>query len=219
MTGPLPKSHLQSSDVNQAYVRRTFPPQSEVPFEFIFWRLPNVSAYEVSPRGHPYTLLLHGSTQNLTGDTLTGTSTFLARRQQHVLFTSTVDLEFVPGVVGEEAGISIYLNQAQHFDLGIVALEPSSRYIRLRTFTPNSTSGDSDPISSPGMFKLPNLDDKLTLKVQAVNASTYKFSYATESKGKWQTVGYGNANEVSGGYTGVSISCFCQAWLLTPVVW
>lgn len=237
MTGPLPPSHpqvcalplgfcvicsvLQSSDVNQAYVRHTFPPNSEIPYEFIFWRIPNMSSYEISPPSHPNTLLLHGTAQNLTGNGLTGTSTFLARRQQHVLFTTTVVLDFSPGVVGEEAGISVYLNQVQHFDFGVVSLEEGSRYIRLRTFTPDSTTGDLDPISSPGVAELPGMLGRLILKVEAVNVSTYEFSYAAEGNGDlWQVIGYGNSNEVSGGYTGVSraFPLYKGMWFLISVM-
>lgn len=120
--------------------------------------------------------------------------------------------------MGEEAGITVFLNPALHFDLGVVSLEQGTRHIRLRTFTVNSTIGDSDPISAPGMFQLPNLKDKLSLRVQAVNASIYEFSYATFGHGGgWNTIGYGAARQISGGFTGVSERKF-PAFLLQCVI-
>lgn len=54
------------------------------------------------------------------------------------------------------------------------------------------------------------LEDKganqFQMKIQAMNASMYVFSFAEVEKGKqgqWRVVGYGDSSEVSGGFTGV----------------
>ena len=130
----------------------------------------------------------------------------------------TVELEFDPQVEGEEAGVTLFLQRNQHFDLGVVAMANSTaeggvqKFIQLKTITAKSApDGLSDPLSRPGIFPLE--DDKATefiMKVQAVNASTYIFSYAEgkDDSARWKIIGYGDASEVSGGFTGVSFSYY-----------
>lgn len=147
-----------------------------------------------------------GSAENITGAAgFAGTSTFIMRRQDHVEFTASVTLDFNPSVDGEEAGITLFIQRKQHFDLGVVVLNGGKRYIRLRTITANSTDeGQQDPISRPNIIPLNDRLDPVRLMVDAVNASTYLFSYSTNSGRTWHPVGSGSARQVSGGFTGVS---------------
>lgn len=114
--------------------------------------------------------------------------------------------------------MSVYLNQLQHFDLGVVTLSPQSaiqagysgalsdgttRYARLRTITANSTNGGAiDPFSKPAILSLgPEVLNTVSLQIEAVNRTTYAFRY--ESGSEWKTVGWGNSSQVSGGFTGM----------------
>lgn len=47
-------------------------------------------------------------------------------KQQDTLFTFSVSLDFEPGVEGEETGVSAFLTQNHHFDLGVVMLPARS---------------------------------------------------------------------------------------------
>ncbi|TDL23067.1 hypothetical protein BD410DRAFT_859486 [Rickenella mellea] len=186
---------LTSGDVHVGQHQRIqFNPGSKLPRKLIYYRYPDFSAFTVSPPSHPNTLRIMGSANNISGTSsdLTGTSTFIARRQDEVEFTASVSLDFEPRVDGEEAGLTLFLNKVQHFDLGVVALNGTQRFIRLRTITANSTDGGSvDPISSPRMIILPQKSNHLRLVVQAVNASTYMFGYSDQGNGVVHTVGYG----------------------------
>lgn len=159
-----------------------------------------------------------GSAQNISGTFGEGTSSFVARRQDALEFSATVDLDFDPRFEGEEAGMSLFLQRNQHFDLGVIALATRTsrslpgkgfeKFIQLRTTTSLSTpDGLSDPLSKPGMILLEDKGaNQFQMKIQAVNASTYVFSFAEVEKGKpgqWRVVGYGDSSEVSGGFTGV----------------
>lgn len=142
------------------------------------------------------------------------------RRQDAVEFTAEASLEFSPDlqnptVENEEAGMTLFIQRMQHFDLGVVVkrnltTEALQKFVQLRTVTfYSSPDGLSDAYSKPGSFPLSNDVTSLRLRVQAVNASTYTFSYVETKDGKdvderWTIVGYGNATEVSGGFTGVS---------------
>lgn len=82
----------------------------------------------MSPPGRPNTLRLRPSKLNLTA--LNGNyagpqgQTFVGRRQQDTLFTFSVDLDFAPdaGSPEAEAGVSAFLTQNHHLDLGVVML-------------------------------------------------------------------------------------------------
>lgn len=164
-----------------------------------------------------------GSAENITGNGFIGSSSFISRRQDAVEFTAEVTLKFAPNlsnpeVKEEEAGITLFIQRLQHFDLGVVVLSDTSghgvlkKFIRLRVFSANSSAdGMTDPLSQPRIFPLSDAVQNLRLRVQAVNASTYVFSYSDSTNSKqsnaWKIIGYGAASEVSGGFTGVSHSC------------
>lgn len=50
----------------------------------------------------------------------------MGRKQQDTLFTFSVGLDFEPSVEGEEAGVSAFLTQNHHMDLGVVMLPAGS---------------------------------------------------------------------------------------------
>ena len=185
-------------------------------------RWPDPSAYKVSPEEHPNTLRLSPSYFNLTGpDSRTGTpQTFVGRRQEHIEFSYEVDLDFKSDTDGAEAGITVFLNQGQHFDLGVVSFTSASakaaghtgvleggnavsQYVRLRTITSTSThEGSVDPISRPGIVALPkNVIGPVKLRVDGINRTTYEFKFTVHGS-EWFTVGYGNSSQVSGGFVG-----------------
>ncbi|TFY73238.1 hypothetical protein EWM64_g10774, partial [Hericium alpestre] len=228
-TGPLPpqKKGIKGSgnwagaddDIN-------FPPHSSLPIHFVHNRYPDPAAYTVSPSGHANTLRLTPSVLNLTAPGHRSASTpqtFVGRRQEHVKFTFDVKLSFQSKQDHAEAGVTVFLNQGQHFDMGIVTLSPQSasqagytgapakdvaRYIRLRTMTVNSTNeGAVDPVSKPNITLLhPHSQGDVHLQIEAVNRTTYAFRHATPRG--WITVGWGVSSEVSGGFVGTIIGLF-----------
>jgi len=90
----------------------TFGPKSTLPIHLLHWRIPDESAYTISPAGHENTLRLSPSQLNLTGydgQYAATPQTLIARRQVDTLFTYSVDMDFSPSVEGEEAGVSVFL--------------------------------------------------------------------------------------------------------------
>ncbi|GJJ12973.1 hypothetical protein Clacol_007220 [Clathrus columnatus] len=209
----------------------TFEPGSSIPKHFVHNRMPDPSAYIISPEGHPNSIGLVPSELNLTaldGRSAATPQTFVGRRQEHVEFVTEVTLDFNPKQDQEEAGVTVFLNQGQHFDLGIVALTPDSaaaagfrqvatstnanelsRYIRLRTISANSTTfGSIDTISQPNILSFPSYEEapNVQLQIDAVNNTWYAFRYKTNED--WQTVGWGISSEVSGGFVGTIVGMF-----------
>ncbi|TFK73257.1 hypothetical protein BDN72DRAFT_762060 [Pluteus cervinus] len=215
MKGPLPASQppprTTPGDILVGQNEHlTFSKGSSLPRQFVYYRYPDFSAFKISPPGHPNALQIMGSAENITGPTAAaGTSTFITRRQDHVEFVAEVTLDFKPKVDGEEAGMTLFIQRRQHFDLGVVALSGGQRFIRLRTITASSTNeGQTDPISRPNIIPLGANLNPLRLQVNAVNASTYLFSYSEDEGKTWHLVGSGAASQVSGGFTGTLVGMF-----------
>ncbi|KAK3303399.1 glycoside hydrolase family 43 protein [Chaetomium strumarium] len=203
-------TRLQSPYVNtNAPETLTFNPKSTLPAHLTHWRFPIPSSYTISPPEKPYTLRLAPSTLNLTA--LNGNyagpggQTFISRRQQHTLFTFSIDLDFAPSSLEEEAGVTVFLTQNHHLNLGIVLL-PRRRSSAMSTL-PTAISGDGKhkkpgdadeeegpdeelvphirfrgesyvPLPAPVVVPVPEgwgRGGTLTLEISACNATHYAF--------------------------------------------
>lgn len=112
-----------------------FEPASYIPPHLLYWRIPHTKNYVVSAPGHENALALRSSMLNLTGfdgdSSLGRGQTFLARRQSHTIFRFSVEINWANlARDSEETGISIFQDQSQHFDIGVVmlsSLEPKNK--------------------------------------------------------------------------------------------
>ncbi|KAK4219888.1 Non-reducing end alpha-L-arabinofuranosidase BoGH43B [Rhypophila decipiens] len=134
---------------------------TSLPMHFTHWRFPPVdvnteeSKITISAPEKPGTLRLDPSFLNLTaingnyagpkhdptslGSIIGGGQSFVGRRQQDTLFTFSVHMEFSPSSLEEEAGVSVFLTQNHHLDMGIVLL-------------PRSNSTGSFPSTAKGAY-------------------------------------------------------------------
>lgn len=200
----------------------SFSPNTSLPYNFVFWRWPNTSAYVVSPLGHPNTLQLIPSRLNITGGYKNytagydlGDRTLVTRNQTDTLFQYSVDIDFAPTVEGEEAGVAVFLNQVQNHALGIVNL-PSNRSSSQGGVAPHfrfitSALGSLTPVThEPSVSPVPDgwLAGPIRMYIQAQNDTHYTFSAApAESAEKAIVLGVGSAELLSGGagdFTGKS---------------
>lgn len=187
-----------------------FEPGSNIPPQFLFWRIPIMENYVISPPGHPNTLQLTSSVLNLTGydGNYAGPEgqTFLGRRQVDTLFTYSVDLSFTPENLEDEAGISVFLVQNHHFDLGVVMLANASSsnssalapYFRFRGIS-------YLPTPEPAIIPVPEswLGEKLRMEIKAFNLTHYAMSAGpAEHVSEMVTVGYAPGADLSFGFTG-----------------
>ncbi|KAI1504716.1 glycoside hydrolase family 43 protein [Biscogniauxia marginata] len=209
-----------------------FEPGSTLPAHFTHWRYPIPKSYIVSPPGRPYTLRLLPSRLNLTAlnGNYAGPSgqTFVGRRQQDTLFTYSVDLDFMPTALGEEAGVSAFLTQNHHLDLGIAMLPVNSSTgafpgTSLPVPADGNLSSELTPqfrfrgISSspvPGDMILPVPKDwvnkTLRLEIRASNMTHYSFSAGpAEAMSQMRTILDVSNAAVSWGFTGVILGVYC----------
>lgn len=210
----------------------TFPRSGPLPAHLTYWRYPNPSSYTPSPPGHPNTLRLKPSRLNLTalnGNYAGDDQTFISRRQQHTLFTYSVTLDYAPQTAGEEAGVTAFLTQNHHLDLGIVLLprgsatapslpglgsdldkdaeyESGSEGAREDLIPHVRFRGESYvPVPPPAVYPLPRAwrGEKLVLEIRACNSSHFSFSVGPAGRRSERRVVMEASNEaVSWGFTG-----------------
>lgn len=211
MTGPLPPTNRRVPGdghwVDEPDVV-DFGPGSDIPRHFFFWRPPKTSLFAVSPEGHPGTLQISPSPVNLSGTPDFSPAEdglgFIARKQSATLFNYTVDVSFKPEVEDEEAGISVFLTQFQHIDLGLVNLPAGNRTGAALAFRFRIEASGKPNITVPETVTVPVPEawgsDKIRLSASAVSDSLYVFGAAPASRpGDYREIGSASALIVSGG--------------------
>lgn len=230
MSGPLPP---QNKDIKGGgpFVdvpdMIDFPPNSSIPRQLLFWRPPKTSLFAVSSPGHPNTLCISPSRFNLTaGDNFQPAQDglgFIARKQTASIFEYSVDVSFKPSAVDEEAGVSVFLTQLQHIDLGIInlatngTLTPTLRFRIEASGKPNVTVPDMKVVPIPDSWQ----NQTIRLSVKATEGSMYTLSAASTSNPQ-ESINMGSASAliVSGGsgpFTGESMNS-CSMELLKSSV-
>lgn len=189
-----------------------FEAGTQLPGHFVHVRLPVKEAYVVSPAGKEGELQLVASERSLStkgGGNLTEGTTFVGRRQVDTLFTFSVDVDFEPRSPGEEAGVTVYLDESRHIDLGIFLGEDGEPVAGLKTFSSNSNVTAPEVVISA----LKGIAGKVRLEIQATNATHYTFSAGKVEAGEdmsveMQVVGIAVSKSVSGGYTGTLVGAY-----------
>ncbi|KAK4042376.1 glycoside hydrolase [Parachaetomium inaequale] len=219
----------------------TFPPPPPLPAHLTHWRYPIPSSYTPSPLSHPNTLRLTPSRLNLTA--LNGNyagpagQTFIARRQQHTLFSYSVTLDFTPSTADEEAGVTAFLTQNHHLDMGIVLLPRGAAAGAAASLLPGLSpeeegegegkKGELIPhvrfrgesyiaVPKAVAYPLPRAwrrpGGKLVLEVRAGNASHYVFSVGPEGRRSERRTVMEVSNEgVSWGFTGTLLGIYATS--------
>ncbi|THV91818.1 xylosidase : arabinofuranosidase [Aureobasidium pullulans] len=213
MSGPLPPTDL---DIN-AHGRFIggpdvvdFSPGSDMPIHFTYWRFPISGAYTVSPAKHPHTLRLVPSALNLTGSpnhALSDGQTFISRRQTDTLFIYSVDINFLAAVENEEVGVSVFLTQDQHLDLGLTKLN-NGTYLRFR----GRSSKEIPPAEILHRVDSTWLSEKVRFQIDAFNATHYRFLAGKMEEDvdrvPLREIAVAPASLVSGGYTGTLVGVY-----------
>jgi len=181
----------------------------------LHWRFPPTNAFAVSPVGeHENSLRLNPSKANVTSSSPVNTIEEMAlvmRVQTDTLFSFSVDVvEFEPVEVEEEVGVTAFLTQTQHLDLGIVLLptdisdsdsdsdssneDPGSSgkglgksdlalHLRFRVTNIPLLVGNFDGVVETVVQPLPSkwVGKPITLMIDAVNETFYALSAASSS--------------------------------------
>ncbi|KAJ7250981.1 xylosidase : arabinofuranosidase [Mycena rebaudengoi] len=190
-----------------------FAPGSALPSNLLFWRWPTLDSFTVSPPGHPNTLRIQPCADISSSN---GPISVITRLQTDTLFEFSIDVAFTPTALNAEAGATLFLDQVQHLDLGIILLAdsagaPATPHLRLRiTGGSNLSTFPPPPVihSIPASWRHP-----ITLAIRANNDTHYTFS-ATPQGGTPLVLGALPATIVSGGagqFIGAALGAYVTA--------
>lgn len=172
--------------------------------EWNFIRNPRAEHWSLSAR--PGFLRLSGTRASL--DSVTSPA-FVGRRQQHFVCRACALLEFHPGSDGEEAGLTLRANEANHYDLCVVRAGERRR-VRLRV----RVAGQARVLA-----ELEAPDGPLVLCIDA-ERERYDFSVAALG-GEARSLGSASpvplSSESAGGFTGVYIGMYASTLADTPM--
>jgi hypothetical protein len=203
MSGPLPPATRNVSGEG------LFAGEADVPRHFDFWRTPaKPESFSVSPKNKPNTLRLTASRVNLTGQAdfnATDGLTLIMRRQAHTLFNYTIDVELLGSTAqdGDEVGVTSFLNQYQHVDLGVVYLSKNKKvspYLCFRA-TAFGKTNFTGVVPQTNTLALPSdwSNDLVRLGISSINATHFAFVAAPATRPSFKiVVGTANTTIVSG---------------------
>ena len=143
-------------------------------------------------------LRLHGAAASVCDDTY---KTILVRRQEHFDFEATMYLNFAPAE-GEEAGLSIYMNNQHHYDIALTKLDGEQCLIIRRQI------GKLKAMEA----KIPYNGNEVVLKLNG-SREEYALSYSKDGE-EFTKLGCGESQylstEVGGCFTGNMIALYAS---------
>ena len=141
---------------------------------------------------------LKGTSDHLNG---TGNVTFLGMRQKEFQCIAEIGIDTSTMLVGQQAGVTVYMNEGSHYDLFITKESDSCR------IACNVYIGQMRVI----MDELQQTDHVVKLKI-AADAEEYRFFSQNEQE-EYTMLGCAEtkylSSEVAGGFTGVIIAAYC----------
>lgn len=153
-----------------------FAAGSPIPRHFMYWRVPAPGIFSTTRQG----LQIVPSRNNLTGVIgdveLNGQRglSFIGRRQEHTEFRFSVDLTLPKSTTEIEAGITVFLTQFNHLDLGVFKSKSGELSLRFHA----EAQSISAPIPASVTIPLPGKswsNGSIRLEIQAGNRTHYNF--------------------------------------------
>jgi len=163
---------------------------TSLPLEWNFYRNPAQTSWSLTER--PGWLTIRG--QSCTLDE-TGSPAFVGRRQMHLNCEISTLMEFIPNDEGEEAGLTVFMNEHYHYEIVKIQKEGKS-LIQFRR-----RIGSMWKVEAEVEYDLPRV-------ILGINADDISFTFSfMSSNGEKITLGKGESSmlgtEVAGGFTGL----------------
>ncbi len=191
--GSLPLKPLESSELLPA--REDFDSTALAPL-WNFMRSPDPANWSLTER--PSCLTLYGAPTSLNEN---GVHAFVGRRQQHFDCTASAHLTFDPQQDGEEAGLTVYMNERFHYEIAVARIGGNRKIILRRRL------GSLWKVENEAPWN----GESIVLSVRA-DKERYVFSFSSDGQGQPYEFGQGEcamlATEVAGGFTGVMIAMY-----------
>lgn len=192
MTGPLLTEHPWSPQA----IRDDFDEPS-LGMNWIFLRNPAPDSWTLTE--NPGQLTLRGHSVSLDNGQ---NPAFVGRRLSHFLCNMATELRYEPNVSGEEAGLTLFMNDKYHYDLAVTQVDGQKKIVLRRT------------VGSLRTEQVLNCDKgPVVLQIKA-DRNHFTFLYQQDSSDAIE-VGSGETHllstEVASGFTGVMIAMYAYA--------
>jgi xylan 1,4-beta-xylosidase len=170
--------------------------ESKLGFEWNFLRNPNPDNYSlVERKGY---LRLKASPVSIDE---VDSPTFVGRRQEHINFTATTAMELNDARKGDEAGLTVFMTNAAHYDLVLKQGEGKKRVLVLRYHMGVLNHTERE-------IEVPNVP--IHLQVSG-SSDYYSFAYSLDGK-TFESLGRMDvrylSSETVGGFTGIYLGLF-----------
>ena len=160
-------------------------------------RNPPASLYSLSARAG--FLRLAGTRASLD---VVGTPAFVGRRQEHLRARVSARLEFTGDAIGQEAGLTVRANEANHYDLAVI-FAGGPRIRLLKRINGTTTATDTALSAGPVVLTIEAYQDRYDFYVASPTTT------AARMVGTAATLPL--SSEVAGGFTGVYIGMYAFA--------
>ena len=170
--------------------------EKKLGFEWNYLRNPSTNNYSLTE--NPGHLRLKASPIKLDD---IDSPTFIGRRQEHVTFTATTTVDLFDSQIGDESGVTVFMNNKSHYDLLLKQTSNGKRSIVLRYRLGELTHTATEIIIPKG---------KVYFQVKGT-ADFYSFAYSTDGSlfhelNRMDTRYL--SSETAGGFTGIYLSLF-----------
>ncbi|HER2209477.1 TPA: hypothetical protein VJT00_001827, partial [Streptococcus pyogenes] len=129
-----------------------------------------------------------------------GSPAFVGRRLSHFLCSMAAKLSFEPTHDGDEAGLTVYMNEKYHYDLAITRIDGHQKMIFRRTVGSLRTENIRDCGAGPAILQIQAQRDMFTFSVQQGSTDAVLGSGETHLL----------STEVAGGFTGIIIAMYAH---------
>lgn len=180
---------------DQHFTKRDDFETDTLSFDWNFLRNPDTNFWHLSKKASCLTLF--GRSSTLSEPTSVA---FVGRRQQQFNVEAAVAIDFKPLVDGEEAGLTVFMNDSFHYDLAIVRTKGKTKYMfRRQIGSVQVVEKEIEVTDGPTIFQV------------KANETMYEFSVFT-SDGVRIPMGSGEtaflSSQVAGGFTGVYFAMY-----------
>ncbi|MNW32544.1 Beta-xylosidase [compost metagenome] len=171
--------------------------ESKLAFDWNFLRNPVQGSWSLDER--PGYLVLYGNTMSLNE---TGSPAFVGRRLTQ--FTARIEalMEFEPLHDGEEAGLTVYMNERFHYDLAVKMTNRRKVVVFRKTVGSLKVEESRDCPEGPIVLQIQAFPEKFVASIRAPQSETIE-------------VGWGETHllstEVAGGFTGVFVAMYATS--------
>lgn len=164
--------------------------------DWIFLRNPKQGSWSLRER--PGSLVLRGNASSLND---AGSPAFVGRRLSHFSSHISAALDFEPAYEGEEAGLTVFMNERYHYDLAVKLINGEKSVVFRRTVGSLRSEQTRRCSEGPVVFR--------------VDAKPEIFSFSIEQNAS-DVIDMGSgeshllSTEVAGGFTGVIIAMYAH---------